>query len=99
MLKVDRDILVRVRSSSISITELSQYLLSTFPVTEISMELARYILKQGAGEKVSVSVQQLADMFRITGFKMEEMDGEYCVEEKEGRYTTILRFMKAEKST
>ena len=86
MLKVDRDILVRVRSSSISITELSQYLLSTFPVTEISMELARYILKQGAGEKVSVSVQQLADMFRITGFKMEEMDGEIrLVPENRGR--------------
>lgn len=86
MLKVDRDILTRVRSSSISITELSQYLLSTFPVTEIAMELARYILKQGAGEKVSVSVQQLADMFRITGFKMEEMDGEIrLVPENRGR--------------
>lgn len=86
MLRVDRDILTRVRSSSISITELSQYLLSTFPVTEIAMELARYILKQGAGEKVSVSVQQLADMFRITGFKMEEMDGEIrLVPENRGR--------------
>lgn len=86
MLKVDRDILTRVRSSSISVTELSQYLLSTFPVTEIAMELARYLLKQSAGEKVSVSVQQLADMFRITGFKMEEMDGEIrLVPENRGR--------------
>ena len=86
MLKVDRDILTRVRSSSISVTELSQYLLSTVPVTDIAMELARYILKQGAGEKVSVSVQQLADMFRITGFKMEEMDGEIrLVPENRGR--------------
>lgn len=86
MLKVDRDILTRVRSSNISVTELSQYLLSTVPVTDIAMELARYILKQGAGEKVSVSVQQLADMFRITGFKMEEMDGEIrLVPENRGR--------------
>ena len=36
---------------------------------------------------------------RIVKRLMEEMDGEYCVEETEGRYTTILRFMKAEKST
>ena len=70
-----------------------------------------YICGRDKGTHVELRIENTIRVFEgekphSTGFGsrivkrlMEEMDGEYCVEEKEGRYTTILRFMKAEKST
>ncbi len=86
MLKCDKEILQRVRTHDITVMELANYLLKNFTVMEITEELSMYLLRQGAGDKVSLTITQLVDNFKLTGFKMVEEDGEIKLQpESRGR--------------
>lgn len=86
MLKCDKEILQRVRAHDITVAELANYLLKNHTVMEIAEELSMYLLKQSAGDKVSLTINQLVDNFKLTGFKMVEEDGEIrLIAENRGR--------------
>lgn len=75
-------IIKAIKSGSVSVSELADYLMRTYPVSTLCEELAEYIIEVERTEPIAISEEQFRQHFRILGTKV--VDGE-IVKENRGR--------------
>lgn len=78
----DTTIMKAARRGDVSVEELSQYLIRTYPVPTICAALAEYIIEEDVIEPIAISQEEFYQHFRILGTK--RVEGE-LVKENRGR--------------
>lgn len=86
MIQIDRQIYRRYKDGEISTKEVADYLLRTYPVTEIALALAETL--DFDIKPIPITEEEFRLHFRIKGTR-EGSDGQYIKETRGRRPTTI----------